>query len=67
MQPKDSVTWDRCCSQKSPRLVGVYHPPGFEPTRGYRRCRAGVPDRQRRDVEHRKSSGSLEQGGEHRV
>src|SRR6266853_5081389 len=24
MQPKDSVTWDRCCSQKSPRLVGVY-------------------------------------------
>ena len=53
--------------QKSPRLVGLYHPPGFEPTRGCRPCRVRVPDRQRRDVQHRESSGSLEQGGEHRV
>ena len=54
-------------SQKSLRLVGLYHPPGSEPTRGCRPCRVRVLDRPRRDVQHRKSSGSLEQGGEHRV
>jgi hypothetical protein len=54
-------------SQKSPRLVGGYHPPGFEPTRGCRPRWVRVPDRQRRDVQHRKSSGGLEQGGKHRA
>jgi len=53
-----------------PRAPEPAFPPPLEPqepTRGCPRCRVGVPDRQRHDVQQGKSSGSLEQGGEHRV
>jgi len=52
--------------QKSPHLVGVYHPRRFDPARDRCCCRVSAPDRQRRDVQHRDSSGSLKQRGEHR-
>ena len=52
--------------QKSPRLVGVYHPRRFDPARDRCCCQVRAPDRQRRDVQHRNSSGSLKQRGEHR-